>query len=192
MLMSDFCSDPVQFTLQLAPKDGNIQAATVYYLSCEGKNPSYEYAYDADYSVRWINYYIEDVVMQDCDDQNLLFASESFDEVSDEHIPHIEDIASCETYAELWHNFVDDGVCDDLFGGIYLVWIAQTVTAICLFVCTVVGIRLIPLLEKIDQQKFRLLDDSSSSSKQRDIHDSSHHSIELSMTNTTDEKTLKL
>lgn len=182
MLMSDFCSDPIQFTLQLAPKDNNIQAATVYYLSCEGKNPSYEYAYDADYSIRWLNYYVDDIAMADCNDPNLGYASQNFREITSVNIPHIEDIASCQTYSELWINFTDDAICTNIFGGIYLVWIAQTVTAVCLFVCTVVGIRLIPLLEKIDEQKFRLLDDSSSSTASHDAKDSSHHSIELTNT----------
>lgn len=176
--MSDFCSDPVQFTLQLAPKDADVQAATTYYLTCAGKNPNYEYIYDADYSVRWLNYYVQDIAMVNCYHASWVDAVSDFNEVTDEHIIHIEDIASCQSYYDIWVNFVDDGVCTNLFDGVYLVWVAQTVTAICLFVCTVVGIRLIPLLEKIDQHRFSLIDNESSSSENGD-NDCSHHSIEL-------------
>jgi hypothetical protein len=180
MLMSDFCSDPIQFTLQLAPKDKDIQAATVYYLSCEGTNPNYEYTYEADYSVRWVNYYIQNVVMDDCNNPTLAYAVNDLNEISDVHIANIEDYASCQPYYQIWTNFVDDGLCSDVFGGVYIVWIAQTVTAICLFACTVAGIRLLPMMEKIDQEKFSLLEDGSTSSRDDLMNSSSHHSIELS------------
>lgn len=181
--MSDFCSDPVQFTLQLAPKDEYIQSATIYYLSCEGRNPNFEYTYEADYSVRWVNFFIQNAVSQNCPHPSLQHVIDNFYAISDEHIVTVEDFASCQQYHELWINFVDDGVCTDTFGGVYIVWIAQTVTAICLFLCTIVGIRLIPLLEKIDRQKFGLLDDSSTLSNDKyDGGDSSHHSVELTPT----------
>lgn len=176
--MSDFCDDPIQFTLQLAPKDKDIQEASVYYLSCEGQNPNYEYVYDADYSIRWVNYYVQDVVMQDCNNPSLQAAVEDFNEIVDEHVVHIEDYASCQNYYEIWNHFVDDGICTDVFGGLYVVWIAQTVTAICLCFCTIVGIRLIPLLEKIDRQKFQM-DDSKEGDEFLYDADSSHHSVEL-------------
>ena len=178
--MSDFCTDPVQFTLQLAPEEEYVQAATLYYLTCEGHNPNYEYIYDADYSVRWINYYIQMEVMENCPNPSLVDAVNDLYSITDDHISAVEDLASCQSYSSLWVNFVDDGVCTDTFGGMYIVWVAQTVTAICLFACTIVGIRLIPLLQKIDQEKFHLLDDTSTSSKERDdLFESSHHSIEL-------------
>ena len=182
--MSDFCSDPIQFTLQLTPKDQETRTAAVYYLSCEGQNPSYSYIYDADYSIRWLNYLVQEIATTECDNPSLKSASADFYKITDYHVVEIENFASCHSYAELWTNFVDDAACTDTFGGVYIVWIAQTVTAICLFICTVVGIRLIPLLEKIDQEKVRLLDDESYSSKEKeDLFDSSsHHSIEFTHT----------
>jgi hypothetical protein len=170
MVMSDFCTEPTQFTLQLIPDSETIQSTANYYLSCSGENPTYGYIYDADFAVRWLNYYVQDYLIDSCDGISVLNSvAYDFSTISDVHITTIEELSSCQTYYKTWYDFVDQGMCTEIFGGVYIVWISQSVTALCLFICTVVAIKLIPLLEKIGTEKFRLLEED----------DSSHHSIEM-------------
>jgi hypothetical protein len=166
MVLSDFCLQPTEFTLDLLSV-GSVKAAAQYYLTCTGTSPTYSYIYESDYAVRNLNYYIETLLNGECIDNFALSKAGGYmSAISSDHIPVVEDLASCVEYYDEWTTFVETGMCNDIFGGLYIIWISQSVTVILLLICIIVGIRLIPLLNKVSHDQMELLGETQ--------HNSSH------------------
>ena len=111
VIVSDFCLEPTEFTLQLVPQ-GQVKDAAVYYLTCSGNSPSYTYVYDADYDIRYLNYYTQTLLSASCSGNAALGRSSSImSSISNVHIPVVEDLASCVEYYNTWNTFVEVNQC---------------------------------------------------------------------------------
>jgi hypothetical protein len=92
-------------------------------------------------------------------------ASANFRKIAEEHMPNIESASECISYYQSWNGLAEEGVCSDAFNGLFIVWMSQSITALCILLCCVIGIQLVPYFRKVDHSEIiHLLSDESTSS----------------------------
>lgn len=80
-------------------------------------------------------------------------------------MPNIESASECISYYQSWNGLAEEGVCSDAFNGLFIVWMSQSITALCILLCCVIGIQLVPYFRKVDHSEIiHLLSDESTSS----------------------------
>ena len=141
---SDFCMHPTDYVLALA-ESGSNQETLSYFATCNGVNPSANFVSDAEYNINVMRYFVSYLGTSSCPEYDYL--TDRVDSILDRvntNFIDITSLASCDTYVPYWNSFFHDGVCGYAFDGMYMIWITQTLCAICLLVAAMCASSIFP------------------------------------------------
>ena len=138
--LADLCVDPVASIQNIAPS-GTVSNITQYYATCEGSNFLYQYTANAKSYAYQLNSSLALAISNPavCPNKTALVNMQAYAGKILYSITDIETAFACPSIRTLWLHFLDDGVCGDLYLGIFSMWVSQLVTSFLLFVLIVVA-----------------------------------------------------
>lgn len=155
-----------------------------YYTSCTGQNPAGEDLFNAEYASNMLTYYVNEMATTQCPDNPSLNTALGITEGIADDVQMLKVIADCAPYKEYWETFFNEGMCSDIFDGLYLIWITQTLAVAFLFLVAVIASHMYPYM-KLSQNSAPLSDafDLSSHHQPSDMSHSTTSAISASSVN---------
>ena len=159
--------DPTSYARSIASA-GGVEEAVQYYTSCQGVNPAEYELFNAEYASNVLLYYVNTLSTTVCpDDESLQNATANAEQIAVD-MESIMTIADCAPYKEYWETFFNEGMCSDIFVGLFLIWITQTLAIVFLFAVAVIASLMYPYL-KLSRKQLEM----------ERLGISSHHSAEV-------------
>ena len=137
--------NPTDYARSVASK-GSLGESVQYYTSCRGTDPAETDIYNAEYASNLLVYFVNTLATDVCPDDASLQDAVTYAEKLQTDVDSIGTIAACAPYKEYWETFFNEGMCSDVFDGLYLIWITQSLTVFFLFAATVVASLMYPFL----------------------------------------------
>lgn len=137
MLLADFCMDPTNNLLQIAPND--VQEVASYYATCTGTNPLDDPLNSATDLVNDGKAATQAVLDSSCPgDQYLQDALVQLDSVQ-ATINNITATMACPPLQRQVQVLLNDGLCGDFFKGMYVIWLTMYVCGAGLLLCSIIA-----------------------------------------------------
>jgi hypothetical protein len=151
---SDFCMNPTDYVLAMVPV-GTTRETLKYYATCSGANPTASFVSDSEYNINVMRYFVSYLGASSCPDLAYLTdqVQWNLDQIHS-NFDTITDLASCDTYMAYWNGFLFDGVCSNAFDGMYIIWITQTLCAICLLGAAMCSSSIFPYFIELKKMGF--------------------------------------
>ena len=137
-VIGDLCTKPTYHILDSLSNTDNIQSIANYYATCQGNttiqtdlDQAYEYIdelYDA------LQALSDSVCMNNTEIQQM----ESTVIQVNNTVNHLSDTSDCPNIQTIWFSLVNDGLCSELYVGIFNVWGAQILTCLFFFVTLII------------------------------------------------------
>lgn len=146
---------PTDYILAMA-EAGSTRDTLSYYSTCAGNNPAGSTVTDAQYNINVMRYFVSYLGTSSCPDYKYL-TNQVQDELNsiNTQFEVFADLSRCDTYMPYWEEFFYDGVCSHAFDGMYLIWITQTLCAVCLLAAAMCSSAIFPYfieLKKLECQ----------------------------------------
>ena len=136
MVLADFCMEPTQNLLLVAPD--SVYNMTAFYTTCVGENPLDSSLQSAEELIADGRAATQAVLDSACPgDQYLQQALGEFD-VIDAVFANITALISCPPNQEQTLRVLNDGLCGDAFKGVYTIWLGQFVCAAGVLICSII------------------------------------------------------
>jgi hypothetical protein len=149
--LGDFCMDPTSYARSIVSQ-GTVQETVQYYTSCAGQNSAGEDLYNAEYASNMMLFYINEIATVQCPNNPSLTTALDITEGIAADVQAINTIADCAPYKEYWETFFNEGMCSDIFDGIYLIWVTQTLAVVFLFGVAVIASLMYPYMKLSQKQ----------------------------------------
>lgn len=135
MGLSDFCMDPVEYALPLAPSD--IYNLTSYYATCTGVNPLASIVSESE---TFLNTYQQAVqgAMASCPGNTYLGDALITIQKAEYVLTNITTEISCPPTQSQILDLLQTNVCDQTFRGFYVIWIGQYLSSGLLLLTTII------------------------------------------------------
>ena len=156
---------PTDYVLALADA-GSTRDTLSYYATCEGVNPTSSMITNAEYNLNVMRYFVNYLGTSSCPDYDYL-TNQVQDELSaiNTNFEVLEALSVCDTYLPYWEEFFYDGVCSHAFDGMYIIWITQTLCAVCLLGTAMCSSSIFPYFMELKQLDGQFEDSSHHSSR---------------------------
>jgi hypothetical protein len=158
MMMSDFCMDPTTFAISFVP-DGTAQDIVQYYSTCTGESLSEQYLYNAQYAAGMLDYFASMTATTCPGDASVIEAIACVQHI-ETSLTNINSIAECEVYLPYWNAFFHQGLCTEVFHGLYTIWITQSLTAVFLFLSCCCALLVAPYFVSLTWSEEQRLEES--------------------------------
>lgn len=132
-VLADFCMDPSYNAVKSLPTKNDLRSLGVYYTTCNGTNPLQNDINEGWEDIHKLNNSVNALLNSTCYNNNdLLQMRTTINSIADSFTTVEQDL-SCPPLQTLWFSFVNDGLCDDTYTGIFYVWGSQIFTSFFLF-----------------------------------------------------------
>lgn len=137
MILADICMDPDAAVKQEVTRSSTELVS--YYLDCVGENPMDEHLASAYNATATMEALIDEFTGSggDCEDDSTLMNIYNHTESIDALLDKDAALLSCGPVQSEWRSVVHEGVCDELFRGVFVIWLALFVVAALLYVTMV-------------------------------------------------------
>ena len=119
--------NPTQYISSFIKQD-TVQQTFEYYISCIGVSPLTSDIFNAKYITQQFDFYVIYLSQNSCQDSILYSQIQSNIQSIYLSLNNLMDLLSCSMYSSHWLNFLHDGMCDNIFFGLFLVWIIFHIT----------------------------------------------------------------
>lgn len=131
--MADICMDP-SYNLVKSVPSGDVQNLAYYYVSCVGNNTLQEDVDSGRGDLTTLNDSVTELLRPgycpgNSDLLDMRATLNSIDVSFDDVIVNME----CPPLRTLWFQFINDGLCDQMYTGLFYVWGSQLITSFFLF-----------------------------------------------------------
>jgi hypothetical protein len=150
MALSDYCLDPTQYIFLWLPvsltSSPSLSSTLSYYLTCSGASPLAEDIFTSYYFTSQFQFYSTYLSTHGCR------LSYPLQEISwnilqlQHYLSSLSSLSSCENLSSDWSTFLEVGTCENIFNGLFSVWLTQLFTACCLLLTTMKAGELYPYL----------------------------------------------
>lgn len=135
-MTADFCMDPNESVLRVAPVGGSTKSVLAYYTTCKGINPLNQYISNANSSVIALNNSLTALLTTSgspCASDIYLktIRSSALGVFNEMNI--VQQGVACSVIQPIWDNFLSDSMCGHLYTGWFSLWLVFLVTSFLLF-----------------------------------------------------------
>jgi len=140
MVLGDFCVDPSGSIQNVYPEGTSLDIIT-YYTDCTGSNPLFVKASNASLLILELSTQLNDDLTALCGDSDVAIQTAiNYLDVIDQDITSFDQYtASCDILNDYWDEGIHEGLCENLFNGLFVLWIGQYVVQSGIFLAMCLG-----------------------------------------------------
>jgi hypothetical protein len=136
MLLADFCMEPTDNLLMIAPD--SVYNVTAYYTTCTGTNPLADPLHSAAELTAQAKLAVQAILASTCPNDPYLLDSLSVIDDIDNTFLDISGLIACPPNQDQMLDVLNDGLCGDVFKGIYTIWLGQFACAAGVLLCSII------------------------------------------------------
>lgn len=136
-MLADICIEPSYNAVKSMPVEDSIRNIGTYFSTCTGNCTLTNALTSARESVYFLNATAVSLLRTDCANNTALLELRAVLETVDMSIDGVAATMSCKPIQDEWFTFWNDGVCQHLYTGTFLIWGSQILTSLFLFVLIV-------------------------------------------------------
>lgn len=151
MLLADFCMEPTDNLLMIAPD--TVYNVTAYYTTCTGTNPLEEPLQSAAGLTAQAKLAVQAILASTCPNDAYLLDSLVVIDNIDNTFVHISSLISCPPNQDEVLSVLNDGLCGDVFKGVYTIWLGQFACAAGVLLCSIIVACAVPSFSSSSEER---------------------------------------